>query len=497
MTTSPTPAAPDRPTVAKRRVPLGSIVLIIAGALLALIALGPLVGGGVLLWARTTQRDADGFYTTPTERFETTSAAITSERIDLGSGPANQSGYTSLGDTTVRLRVQSTGERAAFVGIARQDDVDRYLAGIAHAELQQVRVAPFAPDYRYVDGTGTASAPGTQSIWVASAQGRGQQSIEWKLDTGRWAVVVMNADASPGVSVNATAAAQAPWVLPVAIGLLLGGGVAAAVGLVLLVVGVVALARGTEIDLTVQDDSGARPVALEGRLDEPLNRWLWLVKWVLLIPHVIVLAVLWMAFSVVTFIAFFAILFTGRYPRALFEFNAGVLRWTWRVNYYGYNALGTDQYPPFSLGQHPDYPATFEIAYPAQLSRGLVLIKWWLLAIPQYFVLALIGGGTFLAFRTGWATASVPFGGLIGLLVFLAAVALLFTGQYPRGIHDLVMGLNRWVFRVLTYVALMRDEYPPFRLDQGPTEPAPPAPPSPEEPGDRTARTDVLSGTVP
>jgi hypothetical protein len=195
-----------------------------------------------------------------------------------------------------------------------------------------------------------------------------------------------------------------------------------------------------------------------------------LVKWVLLIPHIIVLLVLWLAFWVVTVVAFFAILFTERYPRSLFDFNAGVLRWTWRVAFYGYSALGTDRYPPFSLGHERDYPASLEIAYPERLSRGLVLIKWWLLAIPQYLVLSIVGGGLFTTFG-GSAAYALPFGGLLGLLVIVAAVALLFTGRYPDGVYDFVMGLNRWVYRVIVYVSLMRDEYPPFRLDQGADEP--------------------------
>ncbi|GAB3106867.1 DUF4389 domain-containing protein [Streptomyces calidiresistens] len=206
------------------------------------------------------------------------------------------------------------------------------------------------------------------------------------------------------------------------------------------------------------------PVRVEADPDEPLSRWLWLVKWLLLIPHYLLLALLWVAFVVVTVIAFFAVLFTTRYPRPLFDFNLGVLRWSWRVSYYGANAFATDRYPPFSLGERPDYPARLTVVYPERLSRGLVLVKWWLLAIPHYLVV-----GILTAPPSGREQASPP--GLITLLAFFAIIAVAFTATYPRGLFDLIIGLNRWVLRVVAYVALMTDVHPPYRLDQGPRDP--------------------------
>jgi hypothetical protein len=220
----------------------------------------------------------------------------------------------------------------------------------------------------------------------------------------------------------------------------------------------------------METDAPPYPLQLTGELSPQLSRGLWLVKWLLAIPHVIVLFFLWIGFVVVSVIAFFAILFTGRYPRGLFDFNVGVLRWSWRVGFYSYSALGTDEYPPFTLKDVADYPARLDVAYPESLSRGLVLVKWWLLAIPHYLVVAVFAGGGVAAWAGGggWVSGS---GGLIGLLVAIAGVILLFTRSYPKSLYDFVLGMNRWVFRVAAYSSLMTDVYPPFRLDMGGDEP--------------------------
>jgi hypothetical protein len=139
------------------------------------------------------------------------------------------------------------------------------------------------------------------------------------------------------------------------------------------------------------------------------------------------------------------ILFTGKYPKGLFDFNVGVMRWSWRVGFYSYSALGTDKYPPFAMEPIPGYPADLDVAYPEKLSHGLVLVKWWLLAIPHWIIIEI-------------------FRDLIPILVFVAGICLLFTGNYPKDLFKLVIGFNRWTVRVMAYVSLMRDEYPPFRL---------------------------------
>jgi hypothetical protein len=469
-----------QPQGAASHPPVGRIVLAVLGGLTVLVGLVVLVGGAALVWAHGTQRDADGYFTTDAERLETLTHAIVSDEIDLGAG--REDWAVDLGDlATVRLTADPIGGDAVFVGIGPADDVRAYLDGVAHAELDDAYFDRFEVRYRFADGGEPESPPTEQEFWVASADGTGAQTLEWELESGRYAVVIMNADGSAGVGAATSVGVKLDWILPLGIGLLVAAFFTIGIGTAMLVAGAHGISvatRGAPVEAAAVAVPGEEPVRLTGLLDPQLSRWLWLVKWLLLIPHFVVLAVLWVAVAVVTFVAGVAILFTGRYPRALFDFTLGVLRWSWRVGFYSYGAFATDRYPPFTLGSAPDYPATLEIVYPERLSRGLVLVKWWLLAIPHLVVVGILLGGTYSDGQGD--QVGVP--GLISVLAFFAAVALLFTSRYPRGIFDLLVGLNRWVYRVVPYVLLMTDRYPPFRLDQGPTEPTGPGP-HPEPPG--------------
>lgn len=212
----------------------------------------------------------------------------------------------------------------------------------------------------------------------------------------------------------------------------------------------------------------ASPVQLTGRFDPRLSRWLWLVKMFLALPHFVILAFLSGAFLLVTPIAGVTLLITGRFPRPLFDFMVGVLRWHWRVGFYVYAVLGTDHYPPFTM-RDADYPARFDLGYPTDLSRELVLVKW-LLALPHVAIVIALMAGLLTFVHQAGASSPGAFS-IVNLLAVIAGAFLLITGRYPRPMFDLLMGLNRWIYRAIAYVALMTDEYPPFRLDPGADEP--------------------------
>jgi hypothetical protein len=193
---------------------------------------------------------------------------------------------------------------------------------------------------------------------------------------------------------------------------------------------------------------GDDPVRVRSGIDAPSRR-LWLVKWcVLAVPHYPILIGLYLLYPLVTIAAGIAILFTGRYPRPLFDFNVGVLRWSWRLMNYRFPMNSTDRYPPFTLASVPEYPADLEVDYPESLTNRAVLLQRWLLGLPQIILC--------------WSLE--PF---LQTLCVVNAVWLLCIGTINQGMFDLLMGIVRWRYRVAVYVSLMRDEYPPFRMDLG------------------------------
>ncbi len=465
------------------------IVALIIGCLLLLPGIGLLIGGGVLGIAYAAGRNDSGYFQSTLTDLHSPTAAITAETPALTTDLETSTWLIDALDTDLRLQVTEPGsDSQVFVGIGPAAAVDAYLGSVAHDEITGL-VNGKAPVYRTSAGSAPAAEPAEQTFWAAKASGVGTQQLSWSPTNGRWAVVIMNADGSENVTAAATVEIRAGFLLPLALTLLVIGLLITAGAVALIVIG--AMGRGSgkpgagwSPETSPADRPGAatadHPVALSAQLDPGLSRWKWLVKWFLAIPHYVVLAFLWPAFLVVTIAAGFCILFTGVYPRSLFEFNSGVLRWSWRVSYYAASGgIGTDQYPPFTLGYAAHYPATLDIAYPAKLSRGLVLVKWWLLAIPHYLIIGLLVTNWW-----GWTSAGsdrfglgpVGSGGLFGLLVVITGIILLVTAKYPPALFGVIVGFNRWIYRVIAYAALMTDQYPPFRLDQGGSEPTTPAP---------------------
>jgi len=191
----------------------GRLAAIVAGGVIASLATLVLLAGAGFQWL-DNQKDADGYYTTSSERFSTGTYALTSENLDIDDGAPG---------VNARLKVSSEDGRPVFVGVARTRDVDTYLRGTAHASVSDFDVDPFDADYSTVPGSMKPAAPGTQGFWAAKAQGVGEQTLDWDVDKGNWSVVVMNADGSAGVNTHISAGADLPFVGGIATGLIVGG----------------------------------------------------------------------------------------------------------------------------------------------------------------------------------------------------------------------------------------------------------------------------------
>src|SRR5918994_2064657 len=207
----------------------GRMILIVVGALLALLALASLGGGGVLVAAHATQRDADGYYASGPKPLSTPTHAVVSDSLDIGtSGPDWLFREGRLG--TARITATGMDAKPIFVGITREWKLAAYLNGVAHDEVTDFDVDPFAVKYAREPGTAAPAAPGAQSFWAEASSGSGPQTVAWPADEGTWAAVVMNADGTPAVRAHVSVAAKVPLLLWLGIGLLSGGAVLAAAG---------------------------------------------------------------------------------------------------------------------------------------------------------------------------------------------------------------------------------------------------------------------------
>jgi len=199
----------------------GRVALIVLGSVVALLGLGLASGGGFLLWADRTQREG-GYLTTPTERFATSTYALTRERLEVdANGPNWIWNENWLGK--VRIRGEGASGKPVFIGIGPQEAVAGYLGRVAHADVEDINFDPFRVDYRQIAGGAPPRPPTAQNFWAASASGPGRQTVTWKVREGDWSAVLMNADGSRGVAADVDLGAKLSFLLWVAIGLLIGG----------------------------------------------------------------------------------------------------------------------------------------------------------------------------------------------------------------------------------------------------------------------------------
>jgi hypothetical protein len=212
----PRPTLAPTPTVERRRV-----VRLVFGSLALLAALA-LIGSAIAaIVGLETNRDTTGYFTTHTHHYQTSSYALSTESLNVG-------GVTgALEAGLFRLRITATSTDSAkplFIGIAHTADVNRYLTHVEHDELRDIKFDPFKVDYRRLGTSAPTALPAKQSFWQTRASGTGTQTISWPVEKGHWSALVMNADGSQPVSVDAQLAAHASGVWWIVTALLVLGG---------------------------------------------------------------------------------------------------------------------------------------------------------------------------------------------------------------------------------------------------------------------------------
>ena len=382
-----------------------------------------------------------------------------------------------------------------------------YLDGVSHDVIRDFELSPDRVLYRRVPGESTPDPPGDQSFWVAQVTAEQADELTWEVDSGDWTVVLMNADGSRGVDLDARLGIKVDWLLPALIGLLALGLVLLAGGAALVIVG----SRGQAQPAAPQPAEalpaepatwpapappGAAPTpavaarhggAVSARPHRPARPFAQ--------PRVVARQVA----------ARHPPLHRARLPvdrlrhrdgdrllrhRVHRPLPAGAVRLQRRraaVELAGRLLL-------LQRAGHRPLPALQSATgrLPGRalrpVSRNSSAAGWcsssggsW--RLPQYVVVGIFGGGWWLGW---WEPTDARWAGdrpgLIGVLVLFAAVVVLFTGRYPATIFNFVMGLNRWVYRVVAYATLMTDEYPPFRFDQGGDETTTPNDPVARQP---------------
>jgi hypothetical protein len=205
----------------------GRVALIVVGGGIALLALAALASGAVLVGIHATQRNSDGFYATGSNPLTTSTHALVSDRLDVGSdGPDWLFSKGRLG--TIRITATGTSDKPIFIGIAPAADAEAYLRGVARDEITDLKVDPFSVTSTHRAGSATPLRPIGQSIWATSSSGSGKQVLTWSVQKGRWDVVVMNSDGTRGIHTNITVGAKLSAVIWIGIGLLTIGWLLAA-----------------------------------------------------------------------------------------------------------------------------------------------------------------------------------------------------------------------------------------------------------------------------